>query len=173
MNPNNSSPVTPVRLDETQPSQSAANYLKRPHDNGMLLSQRIGRLPIGSNRGIFRQRARYLRRHRTKAERALWKHLRGRQLGVRFRQQVRLWGAYPDFYAAEVLLVVEVDGPAHRAPDARGRKQRAWDAARDARLRRLGYEIVRFTNAAVLRNHREVVRELQTIIARRRMELGQ
>jgi len=163
--------ATHVQADESQPAQSAAMYLKRPYANSPLSRQRLGGLPI-SNRGIFRQRSRYLRRRRTKAERALWKHLRGRQLGVRFRQQVRLWGAYPDFYAAEVLLVVEVDGPAHRAPDARGRKQRAWDAARDTRLRRLGYLVVRFANEAVLWNHREVVRELQTIIARRRVELA-
>lgn len=172
MNGYNCTSTTHVRVDESQAAHRAAIYLKRPDDNSTLASQRIGRFPIGGNRGILRQRARFLRRHRTKAERALWKPLRGRQLAVRFRQQVPLCGAYVDFYAAEVLLVVEVDGPVHRAPDARGRRQRAWDAARDARLRRFGYLVVRVSNEAVLWHLGEVVRELQTIIARRRAELA-
>jgi very-short-patch-repair endonuclease len=172
MNGNNCTSTIHVRGDESQPARSAATHLTRPYENKTLSSQRIGRFPIGSNRGILRQRARYLRRHRTEAERALWRPLRGRQLGVRFRQQVPLCGAYVDFYAADVLLVVEVDGPVHRATDARGRRQRAWDAARDARLRRLGYFVVRVSNEAVLWNLGEVIRELQSIIARRRAELA-
>src|SRR3989442_7048284 len=161
MNGNNCTSTTHVRVDESQPAQSAATYLKRPYDNSTPSSQRIGRFPIGGNRGWCRQRARYLRRHRTEEERALWERLRGRQLGVRFRQQVPLCGAYVDFYAAEVLFVVEVDGPVHRAPDARGRRQRAWDAARDARLGRLGYFVVHYLPSP------EVSRKITTLETRR------
>jgi hypothetical protein len=45
MNPNNSTPLARVRLDESQLPQSAAHYLKRPQDNSPSLSQRTGRLP--------------------------------------------------------------------------------------------------------------------------------
>ena len=50
----------------------------------------------------------------TRSEELLWRALRGRQLGVTFRRQVVLLGRFvADFYAAEVRLVVEVDGAWH------------------------------------------------------------
>jgi very-short-patch-repair endonuclease len=78
-----------------------------------------------------------MRHQATPSEEALWRELRARKLGVLFRRQVVLCGRYiADFFAAEVGLVVEVDGGSHV------RRGRA-DARRDAVLERAGYRIVR------------------------------
>ena len=70
--------------------------------------------------------------------------LRGRRLGVSFRRQVVLGRYITDFFAAEVGLVVEVDGGYHRS-------RRAADARRDEWLRRRGYRVVRVSADAVMR----------------------
>ena len=74
--------------------------------------------------------ARAHRKHPTKSEALLWAQLRGRKLGVRFRQQHPLGGSWiVDFYAASPKLVVEIDGGRHDSPE-----QRVHDARRQAAL---------------------------------------
>jgi very-short-patch-repair endonuclease len=71
--------------------------------------------------------------------------LRGGRLGVAFRRQVPLLGRYiADLFAAEVGLVVEIDGGYHAA---RGRA----DAKRDRALGRAGYRVVRVSAESVMR----------------------
>ena len=104
----------------------------------------------------LRARARRLRAGRTLAERRLWARLCARQLeGCRFRQQDVIGGYVVDFACRRRRLVVEVDGGQH----AEGRKA---DAARTARLGRLGYRVIRFWNHEVLENVEGVV---ETILA--------
>ncbi len=61
----------------------------------------------------LRERARVMRHSPTESEAALWRLLKGRQLGVSFKRQVPLLGYIVDFYASEANLVVEVDGGYH------------------------------------------------------------
>ena len=68
-----------------------------------------------------------LRREQTKAEEILWRSLRDRQLGAKFRRQVPVGAFLVDFACVEARLVVEVDGPSHETPE--GRAQDAWRAA--------------------------------------------
>jgi very-short-patch-repair endonuclease len=89
------------------------------------------------------QRARVMRHSPTESEAALWRLLRGRQLGVCFKRQVPLLGYIVDFYASEAKLVVEVDGGYHA-------ERVAPDAKRQRRLERAGYRVVRVTSEAVL-----------------------
>jgi len=78
------------------------------------------------------------------SEAALWRLLKGRQLGVSFKRQVPLLGYIVDFYASSVRLVVEVDGGYHA--------QRATlDAKRQRRLELAGYRVVRVSSEVVLR----------------------
>lgn len=81
----------------------------------------------------------------TASERALWRRLRGGQLGVHFRRQVPLLGScIVDFLAPSARLVVEVDGGYH------GRAaRRAADARRDRRLAKASYRVLRLTAALV------------------------
>ena len=93
-----------------------------------------------------RRHARRLRRDETPAEKALWRHLRDRQLeGFKFRRQQPIGHYVVDFFCPRAKLVVEVDGDTH-AESAR------HDADRTGWLSRRGYRVVRFTNADVHRN---------------------
>ncbi len=67
--------------------------------------------------------AREFRKAPTHAEAVLWRELRGKQLGVRFRRQQPIGPFVVDFFSPAHRLIVEVDGPVHDA-------QRAADAER-------------------------------------------
>lgn len=91
-------------------------------------------------------RARQLRRDQTPAEHILWQHLRAhRMLGLHFRRQHPLDRFIVDFCCAEARVVLELDGPIHRA-------QRAYDAARGATLEALGYRVLCWTNQQIERD---------------------
>jgi hypothetical protein len=63
---------------------------------------------------VLATRARDMRLHAQEPDRALWRELRGGQLGVAFRRQVVLGNRYiADFVAPSLRLVVEVDGAVH------------------------------------------------------------
>ena len=82
----------------------------------------------------------------TPAERAVWALLRGRGFrGLKFRRQERIDRWIVDFCCYELMLVIELDGGVHRLREAE-------DAARDDDLRRRGFTVPRFGNAAVLSN---------------------
>ncbi len=82
-----------------------------------------------------------MRHEPTASEAKLFEAIRSGKLGVSFRRQVPLAGRFiADFYAAEVRLVVEVDGGYHaRRSDA--------DARRDRALEKLGYRVLRLGEA--------------------------
>jgi very-short-patch-repair endonuclease len=72
---------------------------------------------------------------------------------VSFRRQVPLGNRFiVDFLAPRARLVVEVDGGYHA-------RRCAADARRDAKLRRLGYRVLRLP-AALVRNHLTAAVEL-------------
>jgi len=77
----------------------------------------------------------------TPFEDKVWQRLRNRQLdGLKFSRQIVLNGFICDFVCRDRTLVIEVDGETH---------DRADDADRDHALGRLGYSVLRFTNAEV------------------------
>ena len=59
-----------------------------------------------------------------------------------------------DFYCAELMLAIKIDGDSH---NARGR----YDEARTRRLNALGVEVVRYANAEVMNNVEGVCVDLQ------------
>jgi very-short-patch-repair endonuclease len=80
----------------------------------------------------------------TESEARLWSALSAGQLGVSFRRQVPLGNRFiVDFLASRAGLVVEVDGGYHA-------RRGAADARRDAKLRRLGYRVLRLPAALVM-----------------------
>ena len=94
--------------------------------------------------GTTNPHAQRLRRNATDAENALWRALRGRQLGgLKFRRQVTIGGSIPDFLCPLKRLIVEVDG---------GQHSEEADASRTARLEALGYNGIRFWNHEVSEN---------------------
>ena len=91
-------------------------------------------------------RARQHRAQLTASEQRLWLAINRGQLGVCFRRQVPLGRRFiADFVVPAARLAVEVDGEYH------ARRKRA-DAARDWKLTRLGYRVVRIDAELVLRD---------------------
>jgi len=72
--------------------------------------------------------------------------------GIKFRRQVPFGPYILDFVCFERRLVIEVDGGQHA--------ESSVDAARAARLRTEGFEIVRYWNNDVLRNPEGVLTDL-------------
>jgi very-short-patch-repair endonuclease len=90
------------------------------------------------------RRARWLRRNTTDAERALWRGLRDKQLGARFRRQYPIPPYIVDFACVEARLIVEADGSQHRRAGA--------DVVRDSRLASAGWRVLRFWDNDILQN---------------------
>ena len=107
------------------------------------------------------QRARYLRRRMTAAERVLWCELRNGQLGVSFRRQHPFLDLVLDFYAPKVQLAVEVDGPVH---DMRI----ADDVRRDATLARVSVAVLRFSNDDVFARLDQTLGQIRREVLQRR-----
>ena len=93
-------------------------------------------------RHFLRLSARAMRAHPTDVERALWWRLRDRNSAdLKFRRQ-RPEGPYiADFVCLEAKLVVEVDGAQHQGSIA--------DRVRSQHLKRMGFDVVRFSNEEV------------------------
>ncbi|MBA4748760.1 MAG: DUF559 domain-containing protein [Sphingopyxis sp.] len=77
----------------------------------------------------------------------LWRLLRGRPEGVKFRKQHPVGDFAIDFYCAEKRIGIEIDGIAHVMGE-----NPAKDARRDAILAEKGIEIIRIPAADVLRD---------------------
>ena len=71
---------------------------------------------FGASAPIFRN-AEALRYSMTAAEELLWGHLKGQQLGVKFRRQHPLGIYIADFYCHKHKLVIELDGSIHNRID--------------------------------------------------------
>ena len=97
--------------------------------------------------------AREQRRQPTRAERLLWRYLRQRHLGTKFRRQHPLGDFVLDFYCAEEQLAVEVDGPGHL-------DQAGYDQWRDAALAALGVRVLRIAEAEVRADPEGVLRRI-------------
>ena len=105
--------------------------------------------------------ARNLRRNMTKEERHLWyDFMRG--LPVRVYRQKVIGRYIVDFYIAEKNLVIELDGSQHYEQDTVH-----TDMERDAYMRSLGINVVRYSNLDVNQNFQAVCRDIWN-----RLELG-
>lgn len=89
-------------------------------------------------KGMLRDRARGMRKQQSRAERALWEILRGRNLlGAKFRRQHPIDRYIADFACVEARLIIEIDGRSHDVAE-----QRAYDAERTNRLSELGWRLL-------------------------------
>jgi very-short-patch-repair endonuclease len=105
------------------------------------------------------ERQRRLRQQQTDAELVLWRQLRHRRLlGWKFRRQHRIGPYFADFACLEAGLVIELDGSQHL-------EQLRPDAVRTARLRREGFEVLRFWNDMVLRETEAVLGAITIALA--------
>jgi very-short-patch-repair endonuclease len=93
------------------------------------------------------KRARKLRQEMSLPEVLLWQALRCRPDGLKFRRQLPVGQITVDFACLERRLIIEVDGESHSYGD-----QPKRDSARDALLRREGFDVMRFAARDVLKN---------------------
>jgi very-short-patch-repair endonuclease len=77
----------------------------------------------------------------------LWRELRKRPGGFKFRQQHPLGWYVVDFYCAAARLVIEIDGQSHSMGDRAER-----DARRDHWIGAQGLRVIRFAAADVMRD---------------------
>ena len=75
----------------------------------------------------------------------LWRELRRKGVGWRFRRQHAIGPYVADFYCHEVRLIVEVDGESHI-------ERRSSDMERDAWLAARGYIVKRMSAERVLKS---------------------
>jgi very-short-patch-repair endonuclease len=91
--------------------------------------------------------AKRLRREMSLPEVLLWKRLKGKPMGVKFRNQHPVGNYVVDFYHAPKRIAFEIDGLSHDVGDHPQRDQK-----RDAELVACGIEVVRIPAADVLKN---------------------
>ena len=97
------------------------------------------------NRKYLKRRRQQLRNQGTSAEAFLWKFLSKSQLKSRkFRRQHSIENFIVDFYCPSECLIIELDGEYHNHPITMEK-----DKKRDARLKALGFKVLRFENKLV------------------------
>ena len=99
-----------------------------------------------ARRALLEARARYYRFNSTSSEQLLWSAIRGRRLGVAFRRQVVIGQFIVDFLCPARRLIVEVDGDVYHATRVK------TDAAREQKLIRAGYIVLRIPASVVERD---------------------
>ena len=109
------------------------------------------RSPKGSGRAV--RKARERRREMSLPEALLWRALKKRPDGLKFRHEHPTGEYSIDFYCSDATLAIEVDGEAHSPGD---RPER--DARRDAWLAAEGIATLRVPAVSVLRDLDGVLR---------------
>ncbi len=104
--------------------------------------------------------AKGMRKDYTTAENKLWQNLRNSQLGVKFRRQHPIESYIVDFISLQDNLIVEVDGGYHETEE-----QKIYDEERTKLLTEIGFHVIRFTNAEVLKNLNKVLSNIKETIA--------
>ena len=105
----------------------------------------------GAKPEIFRF-AEKLREKMTEEEKELWKFLRLKPEGFKFRRQHPFGSYILDFYCHKAKLAIEIDGKYHELP-----AQKKLDKARTIEIENRGIKEIRFTNEEVM-NQFEVVK---------------
>ncbi len=99
-----------------------------------------------------------LRKNMTVSERCLWKYLRKKQLGYKFRRQTSIGHFVVDFYCKDLNLAIEIDGSVH---DNSLVKEK--DIIRQEILESCGVIFLRFNNKDVLKNISETVDKIKNV----------
>ena len=106
------------------------------------------------------QKARENRKNPTPPEKKLWYEVLGNKRldNLKFTRQKPLDEYIVDFYCAELMLVIEIDGDTHA-------DQEQYDKRRTENLNKYGIEVIRYTNAEVLNNLEGVYQDLSKRIS--------
>ena len=108
-----------------------------------------------------KKNAQNLRKNMTQEERALWYRFL-KTYPHQFRRQKQFGRYIADFYCAEAMLVVEIDGSQHYTDEGKD-----YDRERTAYLEGLGLRILRITNRDVNEQFRAVCEEIDSVVKER------
>lgn len=111
--------------------------------------------------------AREFRSNQTPAEKIFWYTVikNKKMTGYKFTKQKPLDNFIVDFYCAELLLAVEIDGDIHKSLKIRD-KERA-----DILKNKYGLKIIRYKNEDVLNNIEKIIKNLEEVICSRKLDL--
>ncbi len=112
-----------------------------------------------SGYSLLKELAEKQKKNPTEAEVFLWKNLKGKQLGYKFRRQHIIDQFITDFVCLDKRLIVEVDGAYHSLPDII-----VSDEERTGILNELGYKVIRFKNEEVISNIEAVLNEIKSVL---------
>jgi len=98
-----------------------------------------------------------LKDHQTEAEYVMWEYLRNKKTGHKIRRQHVIGDFITDFVCLSKKVIIEIDGEIHNF-------QREQDELRTIRLNKLGYEVIRFTNAEVLNSPYQVAQKIKVFL---------
>jgi len=115
------------------------------------------------NKTELQERRRQLRNKMTFCEQIVWKHLRKKQLEVRFLRQYSIDNYIIDFYCPELKLAVEIDGSIHDENE-----QMEYDKNRQEYLENFGVEFIRIKNEELLGNGKMVFEKIEIAIERKK-----
>ena len=120
-------------------------------------SSRRGYIPYNKT---LTQKARENRKNPTPAEKKLWYEVLSNKRvdNLKFTRQKPLDKYIVDFYCAELMLAIEIDGHTHA-------DQEQYDKRRTENLNKYGVEVIRYTNAEVLNNIEGVYQNLRERIS--------
>ncbi len=136
------------------------NVLSPTLSDGKGASKVPGYMTGGNNSHLLIERAKEMRANPTDAEAALWSQLKGKKLGVKFRQQHLIGDYIVDFVCLDKKLIVEVDGKIHDF-------QIEADEERTVRLENDYYKVIRFKNEEVLGDIDSVLKKIEGELAQR------
>ena len=91
----------------------------------------------------------------TDYERRLWRRLGHRELGFKFRRQMRIGNYIADFACPAARIVIELDGGQHGSDEAE-----ALDLIRTSAIERCGFRVIRFWNHEVIEQLDDVVERI-------------
>ncbi|MHA7830702.1 MAG: endonuclease domain-containing protein [Flagellimonas sp.] len=108
----------------------------------------------------LKELARELRRNATKSEVRLWQKLKRDQMhGYDFHRQKPIDEYIVDFFCNRLRLAIEVDGYSHEILEVWER-----DVKKNNRLNELGIQVLRFSDAQVLKDMDNVLRVIEEYI---------
>jgi uroporphyrinogen-III synthase len=107
-----------------------------------------------------KNKAQYLRKNQTYAERLLWKILKSRKFeNLKFRRQHPIDNYIVDFYCKEKGLIIEIDGPFHEDDE-----KKMKDKIRQRYLESKGYRILRFKDSEITRSVDNVLTKILSFL---------
>ena len=117
-----------------------------------------GNMFYGASNLIF-ERAAELRNRMTPAEEMLWNAIHINEWKLKFRRQHPIANYVVDFYCHAKKLVIELDGSIHDVEEVKRN-----DEYREANLKELGLNVIRFKNEEVLMNLPNVIEKISAVV---------